>query len=1542
MKMKRFTSVLVVLSMLLSLCVPTAFAAGGDYVARLTVTKVDDAKLSVSCDIGPYGASATIQGVQTFIVAYDTNVFKPLLKNGNVITGITTTPTSKAMAYYEYEDPDSALTWSTKVYVYQSADGKTGFLLIQPAEGDSGSTLTTTVSLAKVYLGFQDGKGYSDVTKQIVRFATSSELADMAEDKAVRIANNGESFEWTNGGSGDTLTTIPTVEASGFDFAKAPLAGSVSISGTAQIGQVLIATPSITSVDPGELTYKWYRGDSTTPISGATGNTYTPSSAEDVGKTIKVEVSAANYSGSVTATTSEAVIKAAAPSAPNAPTEVSHTHDTIIVNNVTGQEYACIKGSGAPSDSDWKDQFVFSSLEPYTQYKIYTRIAATATQDASAASVALSVTTNKAPAGTPVTPQVTNTTDTSITVKEESGQKYCIKPYGEAGPVAGDSSWSDTVFFTGLTPNTKYVIYTYIPEGSDTVASVVVSTEATTDKTVITNTLVPVSDLSKTYTAEAHEPTFGGSLTRDADYTVSYSVKNVGEGQLKDGKPCGAGTYVVTVTGTGSYGGSFTKEFTIGKKEVTITPDADQSKTYGASDPALTYTTGLTDELATAFNAAKTGALARVEGEDVGNYAINLGTLAAGDNFDIKLSTTTVNFSITAKNVTANRGSADQTVVKGVGDFTEPTFGSVTGTLAYSYNGATTYDAVKTKLAALDTDVTGTISYTYTASDNYTGTITGSIDFTVVDVTFVIGDGAITVATDPTYGDKWSDIVSYDSSKITAKVGDITCDSPTFVLQNANEYPNSGTQTYTITFSGTIGGVEYTNVTVKSESVSIGKAAVTVAAGTYKVSKVYDGTTGAGTPGGALSVRGILSKDTGVSVVPTVGAYSDANVGSQNEVNVSLAISGDTNNNYQLDSTTVSVPCEITKATLTVEGSGSATADYGTALKNIPITGLTVKLGSNVVTGTWAFSGETILDADNSSDYTATFTPAAGAGNYNTLTKGITPTINKMNYTGSAIATTKNVLTNTAVNGVEVDMTSLLTAIKGAAVSAASESSDTYNIISNISTDGNKVKFDVASIATKDKSATINVTISSTNYNPITATITVTTVDKAEAGVSISGAPTSKTYGDADFTLTASVTNAGTGTGTWTWTSSDPTVLQVTGSGATATVKVLKVGSATITAKYESDTTMGEQTTAAIMVGKRAITVTADNKSMTVNGTLPTFTVTYGNLPSGVQAEDIFETLASASTTADGKTTGSFDITVTTPVLKTEAEANYEVGAVTKGTLTVNSVSSSGGGGVSTYAITVDSAKNGTVTVSPKNASKGDKVTITVKPDKGYELDTLKVLDKNGDRIKVTEKNGVYTFTMPASKVTIEPVFTEIEQTTENPFKDVSASAYYYGAVIWASENGITGGTSATTFSPNATCTRAQAVTFLWRAAGSPAPKSSANLFADVKSDSYYYDAVLWAVENGITNGTSADAFNPNATCSRAQIVTFLWRSQKSPDVSTANPFTDVAAGAYYADAVNWAVNEGITGGTTANTFSPVNDCTRAQIVTFLYRCLVK
>lgn len=263
--------------------------------------------------------------------------------------------------------------------------------------------------------------------------------------------------------------------------------------------------------------------------------------------------------------------------------------------------------------------------------------------------------------------------------------------------------------------------------------------------------------------------------------------------------------------------------------------------------------------------------------------------------------------------------------------------------------------------------------------------------------------------------------------------------------------------------------------------------------------------------------------------------------------------------------------------------------------------------------------------------------------------------------------------------------------------------------------------------------------------------------------------------------------------------------------------------------------------------------------------------------------------------------------------------------------------SSSGGSSSPSYSVTTPGkTENGTVTVSPKNAKKGTTVTITVTPDKGYTLETLTVLDKDGKEIQLTKKNDIqYTFTMPAGKVEIKATFMD-GNAMLNYFVDVKANDYFYDAVLWAAEKGITSGTDAEHFSPNQPCTRAQIVTFLWRAAGSPEPKNMSS-FTDVPADSYYAKAVAWAAENGITGGTGDGQFSPDATCTRAQSVTFLFRAIGKLVGSKAE-FNDVLTDSYYANAVAWAVENGVTNGIGNGLFGPDNSCTRAQIVTFLYR----
>ena len=453
---------------------------------------------------------------------------------------------------------------------------------------------------------------------------------------------------------------------------------------------------------------------------------------------------------------------------------------------------------------------------------------------------------------------------------------------------------------------------------------------------------------------------------------------------------------------------------------------------------------------------------------------------------------------------------------------------------------------------------------------------------------------------------------------------------------------------------------------------------------------------------------------------------------------------------------------------------------------------------------------------------------------------------------------------------------------------------------------------------------------------------------KVNAGVNITAenandpAPTEVVYGDT-FRLGATLQTTGTAgspqSNKWTWSSSDRDVLSVTDNGSAATVKALKVGTATITVTYESENAKGTAT-ATITVNQRQISVKVDDKEMTVGGALPTFTVTYGNFASGDTASTVLET-KTPSTAADGKTAGSFDITVEAPTIKSDYADRYTVGTPQKGTLTVNAAEnppqpSSGSSSRPSYSVsTPGKTENGSVSADVKNAKKGSTVTITVKPEDGFKLADLTVTDKNGNELALTDKgDGKYTFTMPAGKVEISAAFAEEIETI--PFEDVAADAYYYEAVKWAVEQGITEGTGKGLFGPEGTCTRGQIVTFLWRAAGSPVVNYAMDL-ADVDEDVYYAEAVRWALSEGVTSGTTDTTFAPDATCTRAQAMTFLFKAMKAAAEGKAD-FKDVADSDWFASAVAWAVENGVTAGVGGGLFGPDNDCTRGQIVTFLWK----
>ena len=429
---------------------------------------------------------------------------------------------------------------------------------------------------------------------------------------------------------------------------------------------------------------------------------------------------------------------------------------------------------------------------------------------------------------------------------------------------------------------------------------------------------------------------------------------------------------------------------------------------------------------------------------------------------------------------------------------------------------------------------------------------------------------------------------------------------------------------------------------------------------------------------------------------------------------------------------------------------------------------------------------------------------------------------------------------------------------------------------------------------------------------PITVNAVTPPATKTLSSIAVTTAPTKTTYtAGENFNPAGMVVTA---------TYSDSTSAEVTGYTVTDGSN-LTAGKTTVTISYTE--------------GGVAKTCT---QPITVNAAPTEYTITFnvnggsGTIPSQTTSGQKLSSLPTATHSGSYSFVGWY----TAASGGTQITTSYVFSANT--TVYAHWTYIGGGGGGSytpSYTVSVDKTENGTITVSPKSASKGDTVTITVKPDKGYELDTLKVLDKNGDKVKLTEKNGKYTFTMPTGKVTVKGSF--VEEAPVQIFKDVPVDAYYYEAVKWAAEKGITGGVGNGLFAPNQPCTRAQIVTFLWRAAGSPTPKNMSS-FADVPADAFYAKAVAWAVENGITGGTGDGKFSPDATCTRAQAVTFLYRASGAPAVSGNAAFSDVAANAYYAAAVKWAEKNGVTGGIGNGLFGSNNNCTRAQIVTFLYR----
>ena len=623
---------------------------------------------------------------------------------------------------------------------------------------------------------------------------------------------------------------------------------------------------------------------------------------------------------------------------------------------------------------------------------------------------------------------------------------------------------------------------------------------------------------------------------------------------------------------------------------------------------------------------------------------------------------------------------------------------------------------------------------------------------------------------------------------------------------------------------------------------------------------------------------------------------------------------GDTDNYYGFEA----VYCEfvVAKATPTYTVPTGLTAKYGQTLADV-----TLPDGWS-----WMDSSESVGGASTAAKtFQAKFTPK-DTKNYNTVENiELEVTVNKADGGNLKTVELEQKYTGASDHTYTPDWAGLPA---GQDWTFSSEASIVLSK-QDFAADGSLLTYAISGGKAGDK-ITITLKASCDNYEDFTITLNVTLTEKDDQKpLTITGVG-SVVYGQT-LTLT---TTGGSGTGTVTYRiDTDASTGEATIDPETGVLTPVKVGSVSVIATKAGDNDYNDVTSAPFVLMIKPATPTGEpnyTKITTSGKTLKDAALTTKGStlnPSDGKLEwvdDKGEPLPD-DTTVKANTTYKWRFT--------PDDDNY---TTLTGEVELYHKSSSGGGWYDSY-YTIKTTAGAGGSISPSGSvsvREGRDQTFTITPDKSYAVSNVKIDGKSIGAVKS------YTFENVSRTHTIEVIFMKANGNPQTGvFVDVATGSYYEDAVDWAVGNGITQGTDATHFAPDGICTRAQAVAFLWRAAGSPKPETRTMPFADVPAGSYYYDAVLWAVENGIAKGTSDTTFSPNMTCTRAQIVAFLWRSEKSPAAGTANPFADVKSAAYYADAVLWAVKENITRGTTNTTFSPDADCTRAQIVTFLWRC---
>ena len=1021
------------------------------------------------------------------------------------------------------------------------------------------------------------------------------------------------------------------------------------------------------------------------------------------------------------------------------------------------------------------------------------------------------------------------------------------------------------------------------------------------------------------YNAAEQSPRITGVTLEDWSETrITYDIKSGDKAtDANDSIP-------LTIEGIGNYTGTATVEWKITPKTVTPTIEVEPCTYTGdALEPTVTLKDGNevipTDEYTVEYSNNTNAGTGRVTIKDV-----------AGGNYVIKEKTQ--DFTITKAAAPTNIQSGTLTITNGLHKtysfdlstllpkLTAPCdYGTITydkkvdtnlgvGSFITLVNGKTGELTLEANRSGTDEGQFGTITVTVSTS-NYQDII---LTINVIAKNRITPTGTPTLSKNAiTYGDALNTIAL--SGKLHDNVNNVDVDG-TFEWVDGTHIPVVGNGTYAAEWI-----FEPTD-TEKYLTVS-GRSNITV-----EKAQPYGKVSMAGYTYGKTPSTPTLTDRTGDLNAQVTYRYAAADSGSVQTWDIQnppalnagtyrmYASIGDTDNYYGFEA----VYCEfvVAKATPTYTVPTGLTAKYGQTLADV-----TLPDGWS-----WMDSSESVGGASTAAKtFQAKFTPK-DTENYNTVENiELEVTVNKADGGNLKTVELEQKYTDASDHTYTPDWAGLPA---GQDWTFSSEASIVLSK-QDFAADGSLLTYAISGGKAGDK-ITITLKASCDNYEDFTITLNVTLTEKDDQKpLTITGAG-SVVYGQT-LTLT---TTGGSGTGTVTYRiDTDASTGEATIDPETGVLTPVKVGSVSVIATKAGDNDYNDVTSAPFVLMIKPATPTGEpnyTKITTSGKTLKDAALTTKGStlnPSDGKLEwvdDKGEPLPD-DTTVKANTTYKWRFT--------PDDGNY---TTLTGEVELYHKSSSGGGWYdSYYTIKATAGTGGSISPSGSvSVREGRDQTFTITPDKSYAVSNVKIDGKSIGAVKS------YTFENVSRTHTIEVIFMKANGNPQTGvFVDVATGSYYEDAVDWAVENGITQGTDDTHFSPDGICTRAQAVTFLWRAAGSPKPETRTMPFTDVPAGSYYYDAVLWAVENDITKGTSDTTFSPNMTCTRAQIVAFLWRSEKSPAAGTANPFADVKSAAYYADAVLWAAKKDITRGTTNTTFSPDADCTRSQIVTFLWRC---